>query len=280
MAARPFWKGYLKLSLVTCPVALTPATSQAEKVRFHTLNRQTGHRVVSRYVDSESGKPVAEEDEARGYARDEAHAVVLEDEELEAVRLESVRAIDIESFVPADGVDWMWYETPYYLTPDDPVGVEAYCVIRDAMRSTGTVGASRLVLHRRERAVLLKARGQGIELWTLRYGEETRSPRDVFGDLEDVDPDPALVDLVLQLIAQRKRGWSPDLARDPVQERLLDIIREKKAGAPARARAPAAPERTAGNVINIMEALRRSLAGEAAAKRRAPSGRKRARSAG
>ena len=274
MAARPFWKGYLKLSLVTCPVALTPATSQAEKVRFHTLNRQTGHRVVSRYVDSESGKPVAEDDEARGYARDEAHAVVLEDEELEAVRLESVRAIDIESFVPADGVDWMWYETPYYLTPDDPIGVEAYCVIRDAMRSTGTVGASRLVLHRRERAVLLKARGQGIELWTLRYGEETRSPRDVFGDLEDVDPDPALVDLVLQLIAQRKRGWSPDLARDPVQERLLDIIREKKAGAPARAREPAAPERTASNVINIMDALRRSIAAEAEA-RPTPSRRRR-----
>ncbi|MBV9287610.1 MAG: Ku protein, partial [Hyphomicrobiales bacterium] len=271
MPSRPFWKGYLKLSLVTCPVALTPATSEAGKVRFHTLNRRTGHRVVSRYVDAESGKPVAEDDEARGYARDETHVVVLEDDELEAVRLESVRAIDIERFVPADSLDWMWYETPYYLTPDDPVGVEAYCVIRDAMRSTGTVGVSRLVLHRRERAVLLKPRGQGIELWTLRYGEETRSPRDVFDGLEDVEPDPALVDLVLRLIAQRKRRWSPDLARDPVQERLLDIIREKKAGAPARPRAAAEPQRTPSNVINIMEALRRSIAGEAGAKRRPPS---------
>jgi len=275
MAVRPFWKGYLKLSLVTCPVALTPATSEVEKVRFHTLNRRTGHRVVSRYVDSESGRPVAEDEQARGYARDESHLVVLEDEELEAVRLESARAIDIESFVPALGVDWVWYDTPYYLTPDDPVGVEAYCVIRDAMRATETVGVSRLVLNRRERAVLLKPRDNGIGLWTLRYGEEVRAPRDVFSGLDDLDLDPALIDLVLELIGERKRPWSPELVRDPVQERLLDIIREKKAGAPVRPPGASEPERTPSNVINIMEALRRSLASEAKSKHPAPSRRKR-----
>ena len=183
MAPRPFWKGYLKLSLVTCPVALTPATSSADKVRFHTLNRRTGNRVVSRYVDSQSQTPIDEDDEVRGYARGEHDFVLLEEDELESVRLESARTIDIESFTASESIDWVWYDTPYYLTPDDPVGVEAYCVIRDAMGATGTVGVSRLVLHRRERAVLLKARDKGIELWTLRYGDEVRDPSDIFGSL-------------------------------------------------------------------------------------------------
>jgi DNA end-binding protein Ku len=274
VAPRPFWKGYLKLSLVTCPVALTPATSEVEKVRFHTLNRRTGHRVAAQYVDSESRRPVSEEAQARGYARDESHVVLLEEDELEAVRLESVRAIDIENFAPADDVDWIWLENPYYLTPDDPVGVEAFCVIRDAMKSTATVGISRLVLHRRERGVLLKPRGAGIELWTLRYGEEARNPRDIFGRLEDVAPDQALVGLVLQLIEERKRPWSADMVRDPVQKRLLDIIREKKAGRPARPGAPVEPERTPSNVINILDALRRSIAAEAGAKGPPSKGRR------
>ena len=140
MAPRPFWKGYLKLSLVTCPVALTPATTDADKVRFHTLNRKTGNRIVSRYVDAATGEPVEEGDEVKGYARDESSFVLLDDEELEAVRLESARTIDIETFAPAGSIDWIWYDAPYYLTPDDKVGEEAYCVIRDAMRSTGMVG--------------------------------------------------------------------------------------------------------------------------------------------
>ncbi len=177
MAQSPFWKGYLKLSLVTCPVAMSPAVSEAEKIRFHTLNRRTGNRVVSRYVDAESGRPVEEGEQVKGYPRDEKSFVLLEDEELAAVRLESARTIDIESFAPAESVDWIWYDAPYYLTPDDPVGEEAYCVIRDAMRATGMVGVSRLVLNRRERAVLLKARDKGIELWTLRFGDEVRDPR-------------------------------------------------------------------------------------------------------
>ena len=271
MAPRPFWKGYLKLSLVTCPVALTPATSDADKVRFHTLNRRTGNRIVSRYVDAVSGRPVADEDEAKGYARDETSSVVLEDEELEAVRLESARTIDIESFIPADGVDWVWYEAPYYLTPDDPVGEEAYCVIRDAMRSTGVMGVSRLVLNRRERAILLKPRGEGMELWTLRYGAEVRDPRDVFASIRDADLDPALLKLVSQLIDERKTSWSPELVRDPVQERLLDLIEEKRKGETHRARREAEPERAPSNVVNIMDALKRSVAAEAGTKKKPPS---------
>src|SRR5271157_5123810 len=279
MAPRPFWKGYLKLSLVTCPVALTPATSDADKVRFHTLNRRTGNRVVSRYVDAVSGRAVEEEDEATGYARDKTSSVVLEDEELEAVKLESARTIDIESFAPADSVDWVWYDAPYYLTPDDPVGEEAYCVIRDAMRATGMVGVSRLVLNRRERAVLLKARDKGIELWALRFGDEVRDPHEVFGAEREAKLDPALLKLVSQLIEERKKPWSLDMVRDPVPERLIDIINEKKKGAP-RAKAKPEPAPAPSNVINIMDALRRSVAAEgrssAGAKpRKPPAGPKR-----
>jgi len=269
MAPRPFWTGYLKLSLVTCPVALTAATSDAERVRFHTLNRRTGNRVVSRYVDSATGQPVDDASQVKGYARDEGAFVLLEEDELAAVQLESARAIDIESFTPAASVDWIWYETPYYLTPNDKVGEEAYCVIRDAMRSTGLVGVSRLVLHRRERAVLLKPRDNGIELWTLRYRGEVRDPGDIFASIRGDKPNPALLELVSQLIEERKRPWSPDLIRDPVQERLVEIIDEKKKSIrPARPKAEAA--QPASNVINIMEALRRSVAASAKAKKGDP----------
>ena len=125
MAARPFWKGYMKLSLVTCPVAMMSATSEEEKVRFHVLNRRTGNRIQSHYVDAETGKPVDESNEVKGYARGENDYVLLEDEELESVALESARTIDIQSFVTAESIDWIWYDTPYYVTPDDPIGEEA-----------------------------------------------------------------------------------------------------------------------------------------------------------
>lgn len=259
MAARPFWKGYLKLSLVTCPVAISSATGEEEKVRFHVLNRRTGNRILSQYVDAETGKPVDEEDEVKGYARGERDYVPLEDEELESIELESTRTIDIQSFVAAESIDWIWYDTPYYLTPDDPVGEEAYCVIRDAMRSTAMVGVSRLVLHRRERAVILKPRDNGIVLWTLRFGEELRDPAEYFASIREAKPDPELMRLIADLIKSRKKAWSPDMVADPVQARLLDIIAAKKKGVKKAAKPSAEPE-PPSNVINIMDALRRSVA--------------------
>jgi DNA end-binding protein Ku len=198
MAPRPFWKGYMKLSLVTCPVAMTPATSEDQKVRFHTLNRKTGNRIISQYVDAETGRPVEEDDEVKGYARGEDEYVLLEDDELEAISLESARTID-ESFVQAESLDWIWYDTPYYVTPDDPVGEEAYCVIRDAMRSTTTIGVSRLVLHRRERAVILEPRDNGIVLGTLRFGDEVRDPGDYFETIGKKKLDPELMRLIADL---------------------------------------------------------------------------------
>jgi DNA end-binding protein Ku len=162
MAPRYYWKGYLKLSLVTCPVAMTPATSESEKVRFHTLNRETGNRVVSQYVDSGTGKRVKDENEAKGYARGENDYVMLTDDDLDRVALDTVKTIDIEKFVPADSIEWIYLEKPHYLMPDDAVGNEAFAVIRDAMNPDNVVGVSKLVVGRREKAVVLEPRDEGI----------------------------------------------------------------------------------------------------------------------
>ena len=262
MAPRSFWKGYLKLSLVTCPVAMTPATTESEKVRFHTLSRKTGNRVVSQYVDAVSGKPVDEDDEVKGYQRGEDEYVLLEDDELEAVGLESTRTIDINMFVDADSIGWIWYDRPHYLTPDDPVGEEAYCVIRDAMESTGTVGISRLVMYRRERAVMLEPKGKGIVLWTLRYGDEVRDPDDYFAETGDSKIDPELMNLVTRLVDERTKAWEPAMVSDPVQARLLDIIAAKKKGRKRQAKSGTETEAPPSNVINIMDALRKSIGSE------------------
>jgi DNA end-binding protein Ku len=257
MAPRTFWKGYLKLSLVTCPVAMLPARSESEKVRFHTLNRRTGNRIQSRFVDAVTGKPVADADEVKGYPRGDDDYVMLDDEELDAVALDSTRTIDIEVFAPRASIGWIWYDTPHYLVPDGKIGDEAFSVIREAMKATKTVGISRLVLYRRERAVLLEPRGNGIVLWTLRYGDEVRDEANYFAEVKTAKPEPALRALMEKLIASRTRDWSPDLAQDPVQDELLALIEARQKGRrPARK-----PERPAseGNVVDIMDALRRSL---------------------
>jgi DNA end-binding protein Ku len=261
MAPRSFWKGYLKLSLVTCPVAMMPATSEEEKVRFRTLNGKTGNTVVSRYVDAVTGKAVNEDDEVKGYPRGENDYVMLEDEEIEAVALESTRTIDIETFVPRETIAWIWYDTPHYLVPNDTVGEEAFSVIREAMAATGTVGISRLVLYRRERAVMLEPRGKGIVLWTLRYGDEVRNEKDYFSGLGKAKPEARALSLVKALIKERTKKWDPKMADDPVQDRLLDIIAAKKKGRKRPAKRKAPPP-TAGNVVNIMDALRRSIKAE------------------
>jgi DNA end-binding protein Ku len=265
MAVRPYWKGYLKLSLVTCPVQMMPATSENEKVRFHTLNRETQNRVVSHYVDSVTGKEVREEDEVKGYQSGEDEYIILEDDELENIALDSTKTIDISTFTPRDTIEWIWLDTPYYLSPNDPVGQEAFSVIRDAMESQDTVGISRLVITRRERAVMLEPRGKGIVLWTLRYGDEVRDEESYFESIGDETADSDMMPLIQQLIKKQTQHWNPKMVEDPVQDRLLDIIAEKKKAlkkpsktkgkAPASAPAPS-------NVINIMDALKKSVAAE------------------
>lgn len=264
MAPRTFWKGYLKLSLVTCAVSMLPATTDREKVRFHTLNSETGNRLRSRYIDDETGKPVDQGEEVKGYETEEGQFITLEDDEVEAVGLESTRTIAIDTFVPADSIEWIWYDKPHYLLPDDDVAQEAFSVIRDAMAATDTVGISRLVLYRRERAVMLQPRGKGIVLWTLRYGDEVRDPRDYFDHLKAEKPDAKSLALVEKLIEDMSRPWDASMVDDPVQAQLKQIIEAKrkkgKKGAP-KARKEAAPGPPA-NVIDIMDALRKSLAQE------------------
>jgi DNA end-binding protein Ku len=265
MAPRSFWKGYLKLSLVTCPVTLTPGTTEGGKVRFHTLNRATGNRVESRYVDSVTGKPVREYDEVKGYALEEDKYVLLEDDEIEAVGLESTRTINIDTFIGQAAIGWIWYDKPHYLKPDDKFGAEAFAVIREAMRATETVGIARLVIYRRERAVLLQPRDNGIVLWTLRYGDEVRDADAYFKDIETEKPDTQLMTLVKKLISERTKEWTPEMVSDPVQENMLALIEQKKKGRKKAARAkPAETEEPLGgdNVVSIMDALKNSIARE------------------
>jgi DNA end-binding protein Ku len=262
MAPRPFWKGYLKLSLVTCPVAMMPATSEGEKLRFRTLNRKTGNRVVSQYVDAETEDVVEDDDQVKGYEREEGSYVLLEDEEIEAVALESTHTIDIEVFVPSDSVSWIWYDQPHYLLPDDKVGEEAFAVIREAMKSTRTHGISRVVLYRRERAVMLEPRDKGIVLWTLRYGDEVRQPDPYFEDAGKAAGDPKLTALMKKLIEERTQPWTEDMVSDPVQDRLLDIIAAKQKGQKRKPRPKAESDEPPSNVINIMDALKKSIESE------------------
>ncbi|HMM63361.1 MAG TPA: Ku protein [Mesorhizobium sp.] len=268
MAPRSFWKGYLKLSLVTCQVAMVPATSDRDKLRFHTLNRATGNRVESRYVDAVTGKPVREEDEVKGYPLGEDRFVLLEDDELEAVALESTRTIDIEMFVPRDSIGWIWLDKPHYLSPDDKVAEEAFSVIRDAMAATGTVGIARLVLYRRERAVMLEPRGKGIVVWTLHYGDEVRDAEGYFAGIDGHKPSREEIALIGRLIEERTEDWRPDMVGDPVQKKLKAIIAAKKRKAPPpKRKRQEAPQATAGNVVSIMDALRRSVEAEKRGKR-------------
>jgi DNA end-binding protein Ku len=269
MAPRTFWKGYLKLSLVTCAVSMTPARTAREKVRFHTVNAATGNRLRTRYVDEETGKPVEGDDEAKGYETEADRYITLEDDEIDAVGLESTRTINIDSFVPANSIEWIWYDTPHYLLPDDDVAQEAFSVIRDAMAATDTVGISRLVLYRRERAVMLEPRDKGIVLWTLRYGDEVRDPKDYFGDLKPEKPDPKSLALIKRLIEDLSQPWDTSMVDDPVQSRLKAIIesRRKKKGKKTTAKARKEEPERATNVVSIIDALKKSLEAEKKGKR-------------
>ncbi|AJD44945.1 ATP-dependent DNA helicase Ku-type protein (plasmid) [Rhizobium gallicum bv. gallicum R602sp] len=261
MARQTFWKGYLKLSLVTASVSLTPATTESNKVRFHVLNRKTSNRVESRYVDSVTHKAVSGKEQVKGYPKGEDDYVILEDDEIEEVGLESTRTIDVDTFVPRGSIDWIWYDKPHFLAPEDKVGTEAFCVIREAMRANNVVGIARLVLYRRERAVLLEPQGKGIILWTLHYGNEVREP---VAHLDfDTKVDNQVLTMMKRLIKEETKEWNVSMVQDPIQKRLKTMIRNKtkslKQAAPAKKR-PAV--KSTGNVINIMDALKKSLAAE------------------
>ena len=268
MAVRPYWRGYLKLSLVTCAVTLAPATSDGERVRFHTLNRKTNDRIRTRYVDAVSGKMVDDDDQARGYPKGEGDYVILEEEDLEAVQLESTRTIDIGEFVEADTIEWVYFDSPYFILPADDVGEEAYVVIREAMAQNNVVGISRLVLGNRERAVMLQPWGKGIILWTLRFGDEVRDDDDYFDKVSKDKTDGKLQSMVEKLIEQRTTSWSESMVKAEVQEKLLKLIKskDKKKTAPKRKQEPEDEASPATNVIDLMAALKKSLEGKPSGK--------------
>lgn len=264
MAPRVFWKGYLKLSLVTCRVTMTPAVTESRKIRFHNLNRRTGNRVQSEYVDGVTGKPVTDEDQRKGYEYEDDKFVLFTDEELDQVALESTRTIDIERFVEAASIDWRWFDSPHYLAPADKVSQEAFSVVREAMAKTGTGALSRIVLYRREHPVLVLPRDRGMVLWTLRYGDEVRTADSELGaSLKDEKPAPTMLRMMTDLIESRTEQWSPDLMKDPVEKKLRSIINARKKSQ-AKPRKPEKQEnRPRGdNVIDIMSALKRSLESE------------------
>jgi DNA end-binding protein Ku len=276
MAPRANWKGYLKLSLVSCSVALFPATTTRERVRFNIINRETGNRVRYEVVDADTGEEVAQEDRVKGYKSGDKY-VLLEEDELDEVALESTHTIDIESFVPRDEVDEIYLDESYYLVPDDKVGVEAFAVIREAMRAEGLVGLARVVLYRRERLLMLQPRGEGIVGTLLRYKNEVRDEADYFDDIPDVKVPKDMRDLAVHILKTKTAKFDPSKFEDRYEGALKKLIAAKQAGKEL----PAAPAPEPSNVINLMDALRRSVKAERGggtrdAGRRSKAARKRA----
>lgn len=257
MAPRSNWKGYLKLSLVSCPVQLFPATTTKEKVAFHLLHRETGNRLKRKLIDPDTDETVEAEDQVRGYQVSKTEYVLVEDEEIESVAIESSHTIDIETFVPRSEIDEAYLDTPYYLAPDGKLGEEAFGVIREAMRDKQVVGIGRVVLYRRERPILLEPRGNGLVATTLRYAYEVRDDADYFGDIEDAPVADEMLDLATHIISKKMAHFDPKRFEDRYQDALLELIKAKQHHQPVAA---AKPAQKSGNVVSLMDALRRSIA--------------------
>ena len=261
MAPRAFWKGYLRLSMVTCPIELYPATSQAEKTHFHQINRKTGNRLRQQMVDEETGKVVDKEDKTRGYEVSKGRYVEIDDEELEAVQLESTHTIDIDSFVPASEIDPRYRDRPYYLVPDGKVGADAFAVIRDAMEEKGRVGLARIVIAHREHMVALEPLGKGILATTLRYDYEMRDENQFFKDIATPKISKEMLEVAGHILDTKAAHFAPDKFKDQYETALRKLIERKAAGKKIE---PAAPPAKPDNVINLMDALRQSLGGKKA----------------
>jgi DNA end-binding protein Ku len=266
MAGRPSWEGHLRLSLVTCPVALYPATSEAETVRFNLINPETNNRIRMQTLDAGTGEPVKRSDLVKGYAIAKNEYVILDKEDFESVKLESTRVIDIEEFVPAASIDRLYWDTPYHLMPSGKTGIEAFAVIRAAMVKKGMLAIGRLVMSTRERVCAIESHGDGLVLTTLRTAEEVRSEEEV-GSPDLPKPDPRMLDIAEKIIEQQKGNFDPSHFNDRYEEALRALIEEKKKGKPVKPSAPA--NDSEGSVVNLMEALKRSLEGKGAPKERA-----------
>jgi DNA end-binding protein Ku len=259
MAPRANWKGFLRLSLVTCPVALYPATSDTEKVSFNQINRKTGHRIKYAKVDADTGEEVASEDIVKGYKVDTDTYIEVSKDELEDIALESTHTIEIDEFVPKSEIDNRYLIRPYYLVPDGKVGHDAFAVIRETIRSMNKVAIGRVVLTNREHIISLEPLDKGLMGTLLRYPYEVRSEKDYFDGIQDAKVTKDMLDLAKHIVEKKSGAFEPDRFEDHYESALVDLINKKRSG--VRVAAKAAPK-TGGNVINLMDALKRSLASE------------------
>ncbi|MGP0091669.1 MAG: Ku protein [Xanthobacteraceae bacterium] len=277
MAPRAYWKGYLKLSMVTCPIAMYPATSTAERVSFHRINKKTGNRLKQQLIDSETLEPVEKEDIGRGYEIGKGQYLQVEDDEIEKIQIETTHTIEIDSFVPRSEVDDRYLDGTYYVAPTDQVGQEAFAVIRDAIRQKDMVGLGRVVLARREHVVLLEAFDKGLLATTVRYSYEVRDQAAYFEDIPELKLPGEMKELAAHIIESKAAHFDPTKFVDHYETALVEMLRAKQAGRVIEApKEQPAPQR----VINLMDALRASISAETKKKPAAASTKVRARGTG
>jgi DNA end-binding protein Ku len=258
MAPRPNWKGFLKLSLVSCAVAMYSATSTSQRVRFNIINRKTGNRIHNEVVDAETGDPVEQEDRVKGYKVEGDQYILVDDDELDNVALESTHTIDIEEFVPMSEVDRIYLDESFYIVPQDEVAQEAFAVIRDAMEKEDLAGLARVVVYRRERLLLLRARGKGLLATSLRYNNEVRDEKAYFDDIENIKVPADMLKLATHILDTKKGHFKPEKFEDRYEHAVVELIKAKRAGkAP-----PTLAEPKSSNVINLMDALRKSASAD------------------
>jgi len=255
MAPRANWKGFLRLSLVTCPVALFPATSESEKISFNQINKKTGHRIRYLKVDAETGEEVSNEDIIKGYQVDKGQYLEVTKDELENIALESTRTIEIDEFVPRSEIDDLYLVRPYYIVPDGKVGHDAFAVIRETIRSLDKVALARVVLTNREHVIALEARDKGLMGMLLRYPYEVRDASEYFDDIQDVKITKDMLDLARHIVEQKSGHFEPERFEDHYEAALAELLAKKQKGQPIAAAKKAAPS----NVVNLMDALRASL---------------------
>jgi DNA end-binding protein Ku len=255
MAPRANWKGFLRLSLVTCPVALYPATSDSEKISFNQINKNTGHRIKYVKVDADTGEEVSNEDITKGFKVDTDMYLEVSKEELENIALESTRTIDINEFVPKSDIDPRYLIRPYYLRPDGKVGHDAFAVIRETIRSMDMVAIGTVVLTSREHTIALEPLDKGLMGTLLRYPYEVRDEKEYFDEIQDVKVTKDMLDLAKHIVNQKSGHFEPDKFEDQYETALVDLINQKRAGKPIVAK-----ERPRGeNVVDLMDALRKSI---------------------
>jgi DNA end-binding protein Ku len=256
MAVRTYWKGSLKLSLVSCPVLLYPASTSVDKTRFHMINRETGNRLKQQMVDSETGDVVEADQKGRGYELKKGEYIELEKQELEAVQIESNHTIDIDSFVPKDEIDKRYLNHPYYIAPDGKAGADAFAVIRDAMKDQDRVALARIVLTNREHVIAIEPLGKGLLGTTLRYPYELRDEDEYFDDIKNPKISKDMIELASHILDTKAAHFDPSKFKDEYESALKTLVRRKAAGKPVRIEQHA--EKT-GNVISLMDALKQNL---------------------